>query len=107
MSFQGPYREVKREIESESEEEWDQVPQGYQPLQVHEEDIGIMNAASIEALVQAALAQQEQKLRAKFQNQISAVNQQLKSLRVEAQEVETYQRTGVNPIPVSCDIHYT
>jgi len=91
MSFQGPYREVKREIESESDEEWDQVPQGYQPPQVQEEGIEIMNAASIEALVQAALAQQKQRLRAEFQNQISPVNQQLQSLRVEAPEVETYQ----------------
>jgi len=77
MSFQSPHREVKREIKSETEEEWDQVPQGYQPPQVQEEDKDIMNAASIEALVQAALAQQEQRLRAEFQNQISAVNQQL------------------------------
>jgi len=80
------------------------VPQGYQPPQVQEEDVDTMNAASIEALVQAALAQQEQRLIAEFQNQISAVNQQLQSLRVEAPEVETYQRKAVNPIPVPCDI---
>jgi len=42
MSFQGPYREVKHEIESESEEESNQVPQGFQPPQVQEEDIDIM-----------------------------------------------------------------
>jgi len=80
------------------------VLQGYQPPQVLEEDKDIMNAASIEALVQAALGQQEQRLRAEFQNQISAVNQQLQSLRVEAPEVETYQRIAVNPVPVPCDI---
>jgi len=87
MSFEGPYREFKREIESESKEEWDQVLQGYQPPQVQEEDIDIMNAASIEALVRAKLPQQEQRLRAEFQNQISAANQQVQSLRGEAPEV--------------------
>jgi len=61
MSFQGPYRKVKHEIV----EEWDQVPQGYQLPQVQEEDIDIMHAASIEALVKQS-------------------NQQLQSLHVVA-----------------------
>jgi len=47
-----------------------------------------MNAAQIEAVIQAALNNQEMRLRAEFANQISAVKQQPESLRIEAPEVE-------------------
>jgi len=63
-----------------------------------------MNAAQIEAVIQAALANQEQRLRAEFAGQINAVNQQLQSLRIEAPEVESYQRVKVVPGAPQCDI---
>jgi len=48
-----------------------------------------MNAAQIEAVIQAALNNHEMRLRAEFANQITAVKQQLQSLRIEAPEVES------------------
>lgn len=48
-----------------------------------------MNAAQIKALIQATLANQEQRLRAQFVGQISAVNQQVQNMHVDAPEVES------------------
>lgn len=60
-----------------------------------------MNVSQIEMLVQTA--NQEQRLWAEFADQISPVNQQLKNLRVEPPEVETYQRVAVQQGAPPCE----
>jgi len=102
MSFPGPYRETQKRLDSDSEEE---LIRSYQPARAQQENNAeTMNAAQIEAVIQAALASQEQRLRAEFAGQINAVNQQLQSLRIEAPEVESYQRVKVVPGAPQCDI---
>jgi len=85
MSFPGPYRETKRDLEIDSEDESIRKPSRYQ----QESKAETMNAAQIEAVIQAALNNHEMRLRAEFANQITAVKQQLQSLRIEAPEVES------------------
>lgn len=105
MSFPGPYRETKRELDSDSEEELIRDTSRYQPARAQQiNNADTMNASQIEALIHAALASKEQRLRAEFAGQINAVNQQLQSLRIEAPEVESYQRVKVIPGAPQCDI---
>jgi len=70
-----PYRKTKIDFKSDIEEELVREPRGYQPARAQaEKNTHTMNAAQIEALIQAALTNQELRLRAEFAGQISAVN---------------------------------
>jgi len=94
MSFPGPYRKTKREWESDSEEEF--VRETLRnPVALTENNTY--------TIIQAALSNQEQRLKAEFAGQINLVNQQIKNLRVEAPEVESYQRVAVKPGATPCD----
>lgn len=96
MSWSNTYREVK--VEYDSEDSWCSEPEN-QECQVD----STMNADQIQSLVQAAVAQALAQQQVSFQAQLTAVQEQITSLRVDAPQVEVFQRISVDPT-VRCDI---
>jgi len=106
MSWQ--YREVKSEYNSENEDsdqdsiESDQI--GFCP---QNDDQLEMEAANLKALIDAAvktaLIQQEQRLKNEFRAEIAAVRNEVDNLRVEAPQVERYERVTCDP-SIKCEV---
>lgn len=95
MSFPGPYREIKREYISD--EHWESKSEASL------EDTADMDKEQIQTLISQALAQQEVRLREEFDARLNSVNQRVNSLRLEASQVEAYQRISIDP-NVGCSI---
>lgn len=95
MSLPGPYREIKREYFSD--EDWDSNSEASL------ENTADMNPEQIQTLISQALAQQEVRLREEFDARLNSVNQRVNSLRLEAPQVEAYQRISIDP-DVGCSI---
>lgn len=106
MSWQ--YREVKVEYNSEKEDndqdsdESDQI--GYRPRENNQSEMEAANLkALIEGAVNSALVQQERRLKDEFRAEIAAVRNQVETLRVEAPQVERYERVTCDP-NIKCEV---
>lgn len=95
MSFPGPYREIKSEYISDEDRDTNS-----ETSLVNTTD---MYPNQIQALINQALAQQESRLKSEFDARLSSVNQRVDSLRLEAAQVEAYQRISIDP-NVGCNI---
>nr|ADI57936.1 gag protein [Drosophila melanogaster] len=97
------YRDIK--VERNSDGEFDLEPVGFCPNTTN--STAAMDAAQLQAIiagaVNQALTEQENRLKRDFQAQLDEVKQQMQHLRVEAPQVETYQKITAGP-EVRCDI---
>jgi len=96
MSWEA-YRDIK--VECDSGDEFDLESVGFCPKTT--DSPAAMDAAQLQAIiagaVNQALTEQESRLNQRFQEQLDEVKKQMQSLRVEAPQIEAYQKIQPDP----------